>query len=41
MNEFIAIIALTFCAVVITIVIRIYKEGPRIRKNMKGDDLFN
>jgi len=41
MNELIAIIALAICTVVITIVVRIYKESPKIKKNVKGDDLFN
>ena len=40
MSEWIAIVALIVCIVVITIVIRIYKESPRIRKNI-GDDLLN
>ncbi len=37
MNELIAIVALTICAIVITVVIRIYKESPRIRKNIERD----
>jgi len=41
MNELIAIAALAICAIVITVVIRIYKESPTIRKNAEGDDLFN
>jgi len=41
MNELIAMVALAICAIVITVVIRIYKESPRIRKNVEGDDLFN
>jgi len=40
MNELIAIIALAVCVVVITIVIRIYKGSPKIRKNIEGDDLI-
>ena len=40
MSEWVAIVALIVCIVVITIVIRIYKESPRIRKNI-GDDLLN
>ena len=40
MSEWIAIVALIVCIVVITIVIRIYKESPGIRKNI-GDDLLN
>ena len=39
MNELIAIVALTICIVVITIAIRIYKESPRIRKNIKEIDI--
>jgi hypothetical protein len=39
MNELLAIIALAVCIVVITIVIRIYKESPKIRKNIEGDDV--
>jgi|GEM_PF-2387256 len=41
MNELIALIALAVCGVVITIVIRIYKESPKIRKNIESDDLLN
>jgi hypothetical protein len=37
MGELIAIVALAICAIVITVVIRIYKESPRIRKNVEGD----
>lgn len=40
MNELIAIFALAICTIVITIVIRIYNESPKIRKNI-GDDLLN
>jgi len=40
MNELIAIIALTICAVVITIVVRIYRESPKIKKNVGRDDLL-
>jgi hypothetical protein len=39
MSELIAIFALAVCIVVITIVIRIYKENPRIRKNIKDIDM--
>jgi hypothetical protein len=39
MGELIAIFALAICAIVITIVIRIYKEGSKIRKNMEDIDL--
>lgn len=39
MNVLIAIIALAICAVVITIVIRIYKESPKISKNIENDDV--
>lgn len=39
MNELIAIVALTICIVVITIVVRIYKESPRIRKNIEEIDI--
>jgi hypothetical protein len=39
MNELIAIFALAICIVVITIVIRIYKESPRIRKNIEKIDM--
>jgi len=39
MNELIVIFALVVCVVVITIVIRIYKESPRIRKNIEQDEL--
>lgn len=41
MNELIAIIALTICVIVIALVIRIYKESPRIKKNIERDDLLN
>jgi len=40
MSELIAIVALGVCIVVITIVIRIYKESPKMRKNV-CDDLLN
>lgn len=40
MNVLIAIIALVICTIVITIAIRIYKESPRIKKNI-DDDLLN
>jgi len=40
MNELIAIFALSICIVVITLAVRIYKETPRIGKNI-GDDLLN
>jgi hypothetical protein len=33
--EMISIIALTICAIVIGISIRIYKEGPKVKKNIK------
>jgi hypothetical protein len=39
MNELIAIFALTICIVVITIAVRIYKESPRIRKNIEETDV--
>jgi hypothetical protein len=35
--ELIAIIALAICTVAITIAIRIYKENPKIRKNIESD----
>ncbi|HEU4858608.1 MAG TPA: hypothetical protein VFT15_02185 [Chitinophagaceae bacterium] len=38
MSELIAIVALAICAIVITIVIRIYKESPKIRKNIEEID---
>jgi len=41
MSELIVIVALAICVVVITIAIRIYKESPRIRKNIESDDLLN
>jgi hypothetical protein len=41
MTELIAIIALAVCAIVIIIVIRIYKENPKIRRNIEEDDLSN
>jgi hypothetical protein len=37
----IAIIALGICAGVIALVVRIYKESPRITKNIERDDLLN
>lgn len=40
MSELIAIAVLIICIVVITIVVRIYKESPGIRKNV-DDDLLN
>lgn len=39
MNELIAIFAFLVCAVVITIVIRIYKESPKINKKIERDEL--
>lgn len=39
MSELIAIVALVICAIVITIVIRIYKESPKIRKNIEEIDV--
>lgn len=39
MNELIAIVALAICVIVITIVIRIYKESPKIRKNTEEIDV--
>ena len=37
MMELIAIAALFICAIVIAIAIRIYKESPRINKNVESD----
>jgi len=37
MNVLIAIFALAICVVVITVVMRIYKESPKIRKNVDDD----
>ena len=39
MTELIAIIALAVCAIVIIIVIHIYKESPKIRKNIEEDGI--
>jgi len=39
MSELISIVALVICAIVITIVIRIYKESPKIRKNIEEMDV--
>jgi hypothetical protein len=39
MSKLIAIFALVICIVVITIVIRIYKENPGIRKNIEEIDV--
>jgi len=39
MNELIAIVALIICIAVIAIAIRIYKESPRIRKNIEEIDM--
>jgi hypothetical protein len=39
MNEMIAVAALSVCIVVITIVIRIYKECPKINKKIEQDEL--
>jgi len=40
MNVLIAILVLVICIVVIAIAVRIYKENPKIRKNV-DDDLLN
>lgn len=40
MNLLIATVALAICMAVIAIAIRIYKESPRIGKNI-DDDLLN
>jgi len=37
MNVLIAILALVICTVVITLAMRIYKESPKIRKNVEDD----
>ena len=37
MMELIAIVALSICAMVITIAVRIYKECPGINKNAESD----
>jgi uncharacterized membrane-anchored protein YhcB (DUF1043 family) len=37
MNVLIAILALVICIVVITVAMRIYKESPKIRKNVDDD----
>ena len=39
MSELIVFVALAICIVVITIAIRIYKESPRIRKNIEEIDM--
>jgi hypothetical protein len=39
MNELIALFALSVCVVVITMVIRIYKECPKINKKIEQDEL--
>ena len=39
MSQLIVIVALVICLVVITIAIRIYKESPRIRKNIEEIDI--
>ena len=36
--ELIAIFALVICAIVIRVVIRIYKESPKIRKDIEEID---
>jgi hypothetical protein len=35
----IAIFALAICVVVITVSIRVYKESPKIRKNIEDSDM--
>jgi len=37
MNVLIAVLALVICIVVITIAMRIYKESPKISKNVDDD----
>ena len=37
MSVLIAILALVICVVVITVAMRIYKESPKIRKNVDDD----
>ena len=39
MSVLIAILALAICVVVITVSIRIYKESPKIRKNIEDIDM--
>lgn len=39
MNELIALFALSVCTVVITMVILIYKECPKINKKIEQDEL--
>jgi len=39
MSVLIAIFALVICIVVITVSIRIYKESPKIRKNIEDTDM--
>ena len=39
MSELIAILALAICIVVITVSVRIYKESPKIRKNIDDTDV--
>ena len=39
MIELIAIFALAICAIVIRVVIRIYKESPKIRKDIEEIDV--
>ncbi|HEY5773705.1 MAG TPA: hypothetical protein VIS75_13795 [Chitinophagaceae bacterium] len=39
MSVLIAIFALAICIVVITFSIRIYKESPKIRKNIEDTDM--
>ena len=39
MNELIAILALSVCIIVITVVVRIYKECPKINKKIEHDEL--
>ena len=39
MSELIAIFALAICAIVIRVVIRIYKDSPKIRKDIEEIDM--
>jgi len=39
MMVLIAIAALALCFIVISFVIRIYKESPKIKKDIEGDEL--
>lgn len=39
MSELIAIFALAICAIVIRVVIRIYKDSPKIRKDIEEIDV--